>query len=316
MTKNYQSSAGIDISKPFLDFYHQPSKTWKRFENSPEGINQIISFLRENPVDCVVFEPSGGYERKLKSSLISQNLCFCMAHAGHVRHFAKALGRLAKTDAIDAFILSEYALKMQPSPSNANHQVPSLLKDLVNRRRQVVDSIKVERQHQELDSCEEIRVMVQQTIDFLQMQLESLENKIQTLIEENSELATLQKCLMQEKGIGKVTSAVILAELPELGHASHEQIAALVGVAPYNNESGSLKSARHIRGGRHSVRKALYMATISAIKSHALIKPFYKRLRENGKRPKVAIVACMRKLLIILNAVLKKHFSNQGLCHA
>lgn len=315
MTKNYQSSAGIDISKLFLDFYHQPSKTLKRFENSLKGIDQIISFLKKNPVDCIIFEPSGGYEKKLKDRMIGENLPFCMAHASHVRNFARALGKLAKTDSIDAFILSEYGLKMQPSLTHINH-ASSLLKELVQRRRQVVDAIAVERQHKELDSILEIQLMINQTIEFLERQLVVLENKIQEVIEEDRDLSSLQSSIMQEKGIGRVTSSVILAELPELGRASHAEIAALVGVAPYNNESGTLKGGRHIRGGRQAVRKALYMATISAIKSHALIKPFYKRLREKGKRPKVAIVACMRKLLIILNAVLKKHLSAMNLPHA
>ena len=204
---------------------------------------------------------------------------------------------------------------MQPSLTGHN-QVSPRLRDLVQRRRQLVDFIKMEVQHKEIDSHEETLMSIDKTINFLQSQLKDVEKKIQTVIEENEELSFLQNALMKEKGIGAITSAALIAELPELGHTSHGEIAALVGVAPYNNESGSLKGSRHIREGRQSVRKALYMATISAIKSHALIKPFYKRLRENGKRPKVAIVACMRKLLIILNAVLKKYLADKNFSYA
>lgn len=308
MKKLNESSLGIDISKYFLDIYHLPSNISKKYENTPQGIKSLLKWLSKNHIKSVIFEPTGGYEKLLRTMLTKANIPFSMVNAKRIRDYAKAKGLFIKTDKIDAKLLADYAIKMQPKITNVLSSDIELLREWLKRRSQITDNIKNENQHLENVSCQDIIQMIHSTISHLEQQLAVVEAKIQSIIAVSNILTMQQKLLMQEKGIGVITSATLLAELPELGLITHQQIAAIVGVAPHCQDSGSFKGRRRIQGGRKKVRNALYMAVISAIKSNSKIKPFYTRLRDNGKPAKVAITACIRKFIVILNAILRNNY--------
>ncbi len=309
MTHPYISTIGIDVSKKHLDLYHSLLKITKRYDNNSQSLAKLIKYIVSNPVDCILFEPSGGYERKLLRSLVEKQLPFVMIHALHVRKFAEAKGQWAKTDAIDAALLAEYGLKMQPELtskiSSLNYQV---LRTWSRRRTQVTNLIRLEKQYLEQQDNQQIIDLIQKNISTLKDQIKLIDQKIQQVIEQDSSLCKKAALLNREKGIGQVCTTLFLCELPELGQVNHKEIAALVGVAPYNRESGSWKGYQQTTRGRKVVRCALYMAIISAIRYNPKIKSFYDRLIAKGKRKKVALTACMRKLLIVLNATLKQRF--------
>lgn len=311
MKQNTISSLGIDISKHYLDVYHLPSHHVSRYENNLQGIDSLVSWIKINSLDFLVFEPSGGYEKLLRKCLQAYSVDFAMINAGQIRHFAKAKGLLAKTDKIDAMVLADYGIKMQPKSFSEVNQGTQELKEWLSARRKTVNNLKLESQRLEHKPCTEIKDMIHQTIEHYHLQLRKIEEKIQVLVKSSPSFSSQQKCLMQEKGVGKIVSATLIAELPELGKCSHQQIAALAGVAPHNHDSGNLKGYRSIKGGREVVRSVLYMAVISAIRSNEKIRVFYHRLRENGKKAKVALTACMRKLLIILNAILRNAYADK-----
>ena len=308
MKKLNNSSLGIDISKQFLDIHHLPSNLSKKYENTPQGIKLLLKWMSKNYIESVIFEPTGGYEKLLRTMLTKANISFSMVNAKRIRDYAKAKGLFAKTDKVDAKLLADYAIKIQPKITNVLSSEIELLREWLKRRSQITDNIKNENQHLENVSCQDIIAMIRNTIIHLKQQLDIVEEKIQNIINCDNTLKMHQKLLMQEKGIGVITSATLLAELPELGLVSHPQISAIVGVAPHCQDSGSFKGHRRVQGGRKKVRKALYMAVISAIKSNSKIKVFYKRLRDNGKKAKVAITACIRKFIIILNAILRNNY--------
>lgn len=312
MKKLNESSLGIDISKHFLDIYHLPNNISKKYENTPQGVKSLLKWMAKKHIESVVFEPTGGYEKLLRITLTKANIPFSMVNAKRIRDYAKAKGLLSKTDKIDANLLAEYAIKIQPKITNIASSKIELLKEWLKCRTQIIDNIKNENQHLEHASCQEIIEMIHDTINHLKQQLGIAEAKIKDIIAEDNTLTIQQELLMQEKGIGFTTSATLLAELPELGLITHQQIAAIVGVAPHCQDSGSFKGRRRVQGGRKKVRNALYMAVISAIKSNSKIKTFYTRLRNNGKPAKVAITACIRKFVIMLNAILRNHYQITG----
>lgn len=305
MNKQISSSFGIDVSKEYLDVYHLPSHTAKRYRNTFQEMKPLLKWISSHKPDHIIFEPSGGYERLLKDTLTAHNLPFSMVNAQQIRHFARAKGLLAKTDKIDSQALADYGITLKPIPTLPIPDNLLLLKDWLKHRRQITESLRTQHQYLEGQPPQEIQQMIQKTIALLENQQTFINSKIQTLIDQSQDLVVKQKCLMQEKGIGPLVSATLIAELPELGNISHQKIAALVGVAPHNHDSGKLQAYRSTKGGRKNVRNILYMAVISALRSNIKIKTFYQRLRVNGKKAKVAIVACIRKFLIILNAILK-----------
>jgi len=310
MKKQKIASLGIDISKQHLDIYHLPSQFSARYENSAEGLEALRIWIHSHPVNFIVFEPSGGYEKALRSFLSMHKLEFSMINASQIRHFAKAKGLLAKTDKIDALVLADYGLKFQPKPFAGISQERQELREWLHARRKIMDSLRLEYQRLEHSPSSEIKELIYLTIEHFKAQKKCVEKKIQLLLQQSSLFLNSQKVLLQEKGIGNFVAATLIAELPELGKCSHQQIAALVGVAPHNHDSGNLKGYRCTKGGRKNVRCALYMAVISAIRSNPKIRAFYQRLREKGKRAKVAITACIRKLLIILNAMLRNAYAD------
>jgi transposase len=304
------ASLGIDISKTQLDIYSLPNQFRARYKNTPEGLEGLLQWLQLNPHDFIVFEPSGGYEKPLRTFLTTHKIRVSMINAAQIRYFAKAKGLLAKTDQIDAMVLAEYGLKLSPKPLTDTSPQTQQLQEWLRARRKIIEAIRLEYQRLEHHPCPEIQKLIYQTIDHFKAQQKIVDEKIQNLIKQTQALRQKRDLLTQEKGIGELTAATLIAELPELGKCSHQQIAALVGVAPHNHDSGNLTGYRRTGGGRKSVRCTLYMATLSAIRSNHKIRTFYRRLRENGKKTKVAITACIRKFLIILNATLRNAFQN------
>jgi len=296
-------SIGIDISKAWLDVHGPGKQCPARVANNQQGIARLLEALAQAMPDVIICEPSGGYERRVVATLQAAGMPVAVVNAKWVRDFARAKGTLAKTDRLDAQILAAYGAAMRPIPTrNIAHNV---LADYVARRRQVVELLRRERQQREHASCDVIRCDIEDSIARLEQQVAVWEQRIRDTIAAHQQVAQRHAILTSCSGIGDVTAATLIAELPELGQCSHAQIAALAGLAPFNHDSGTLRGTRHIRGGRSSVRSALYMATVAAIRYNPDIKACYDRLRRAGKHAKVALVAAMRKLLITLNALVK-----------
>lgn len=280
-------SIGVDISKSWLDVW-MPSGEHIRFSNNMDGISQLLVNAVEYAPDIIVCEPTGGYENMMVETLRQANLPIAPVNPRQIRDFAKAKGLLAKTDKIDAQIIAEYGATFQPEIRLM--QRPTELAAYVTRRRQVVETMRRETQHLGHTRQEEIRCDIQDNITELQSHIKQLDIKIQSLVAENADLARRHKIITSCKGAGNITAATLIAELPELGQASHAQITALAGLAPFNHDSGAMRGSRHIRGGRANVRKVLYMAAVSAIKFNPDIRAVYQRLKGNGKPTKVALV--------------------------
>jgi transposase len=296
-------SIGIDISKQHLDVFVHPAKEYQQFTNNADGVTKLLTWLQGYEADRIVCEPSGGHERLVVGTLQKASLPISVVNARQIRDFARAKGVLAKTDQIDARVLAEYGLLMKPPISEA-HPCEALLYQ-VSRRRQLVELLKREKQHHKATPCESIKADIQVHITQLGTHIRTCEAKIQSLVAEDADMTIKQEILLSCRGIGEVTASTLLAQLPELGTLSHQKIAALVGLAPFNHDSGSLRGTRHIRGGRGDVRMALYMATLSAKRYNADIKAMYERLVSKGKPAKLALTACARKLLITLNSLLR-----------
>lgn len=296
-------NVGIDISKANLDVCIFPSGGYKQFSNTVEGIGALIAELDEHQIQRVVCEPSGGYERLLVRALQKSGNPIAMVNARQIRDFARCKGILTKTDKIDAAVLAEYGALIKPEVTEA-HPCQELL-DYVDRRRQLVELLKREKQYGKTTESEDIQKDIEAHVVQLESHLRKCEAQIQTVIAKDEELVVKQEILLSCCGVGDVTAATLLAQLPELGELSHGKISALVGLAPFNHDSGSLRGTRHIRGGRSEVRMTLYMATLSAKRYNPDIKRMYERLVSRGKNAKLALTACARKLLITLNAMLR-----------
>lgn len=297
-------SIGIDISKASLDISGLGKAFPERIINDAPAIAKLVQCLRMSPPDVIVCEPSGGYERSLVAALQAAQLPVAVVNARQIRDFARAKGILAKTDRLDAKVLAEYGMLFKPKPKPL--QKPTELAHYIQRRRHLVEALKRERQyHSQTGLPDSLRADSEDHSHALQCQLERIEERIRGLIAADEALQERHQLLTACKGIGETTAATLIAELPELGQASHAQIAALAGLAPFNRDSGTLRGTRQIRGGRRAVRTALYMATLCAVRYNPDIKAAYDRLRKAGKHAKVALVACMRKLLITLNSLIR-----------
>lgn len=294
---------GVDVCKDVLDIYLLPQGLTSQQPNSEAGVQALIEQLQSIPVSLVVVESTGGLERLLVSGLQAATIAVAIANPRQVKGFAVALGK-AKTDKLDAQVLARFAqsVELKPQPIVAPHA--QQLSDLVRRRQQLV-AMQVAEKNRLNRASQAVLSDIKDHIEQMQKRIEALNEQIQTLAQQQHDWQRKDEILQSVKGIGKVTSALCLAELPELGTLSEKQIARLVGVAPINHDSGKHKGKRMIAGGRTSVRCGLYMATLVAIRHNPLIQAFYARLLANGKLKKVALVACMRKLLVILNAMIR-----------
>ncbi len=303
---------GIDVSKAWLDVAVEPSGEYWRVTNNDHAIVDLSALLVRLKPACIVVEATGGYEAELVQHLCEANLPAARVNPGRVRRFAQGLNWLAKTDKIDAKLLARFAEKANPRLTKLPTEHEKRLAALVKRRKQVLEMAVSE--HNRLETADrDVLPFIQDSLSMLQKQLEDLDRAIQSLIDNTPDLKGKQELLLSVPGVGKVTASTLTSQLPELGTCDRKEIATLVGVAPFSHDSGKKHGKRVIKGGRPAIRSVLYMATLSATRFNPVIRKFYDRLIHHGKETKVAMVACMRKLLTILNAMIRdQHYWDQN----
>lgn len=301
---------GIDVGKEKLDVGLNDQKQVRDWANDEAGRAELADWVVKQGVSFVVVEASGGYEAALVSELIERGQEVALVNPTRVRAFARAEGILAKTDKIDARVIARFGATMKPQARVRRDEAQVALNEKITRRRQLVLMLTGEKNRLQTASPT-MREHIASHIVWLQAEVEVLEEQISQAIKANPAWAETAKRVESVPGIGFVTAATLVADLPELGHLNRQKIAALVGLAPFNRDSGKQRGKRRIFGGRSSVRSVLYMATLSAIRHNPVIKEFYQRLLDKGKLKKVALTACMRKLLVILNTMVK---SGQDWC--
>jgi transposase len=295
---------GIDVSKARLDVAMRPSAEKLSVSNDETGIQAVVQRLNELSPTLIVLEATGGLERSITGALGSAQLPVVVVNPRQVRDFAKATGQLAKTDRIDAEVLARFAEAVRPPLRPLPDEVSLELRALIARRRQLIEMMVAERNRLSTAS-RAVRKRIEAHLRWLEAELERADKDLDQSIRQSPIWQEHEDLLRSVPSIGPVVSRTLLAELPELGRLNRKQIAALVGIAPFNRDSGTFRGRRGIWGGRATVRAVLYMAALVASRRNAVIRVFYKRLRDAGKAPKVALVACMRKLLTILNAMIK-----------
>jgi transposase len=297
---------GIDVSKERLDVHLRPSGEAFDVPRHAEGLERLVERLAGMRPSLVVLEATGGFEITVAAALAAAGLPLAVVNPRQIREFARSTGRLAKTDRLDAEAIALFAERVRPEPRPIADAEAQALGELVARRRQLVEMIGMEsnRQHQARDA--QLKTRIQTHLAWLQQALADIDQEIDGRVRRSPAWRETEELLTSVPGIGKVTAHTLLADLPELGQLGRRKLAALVGVAPINRDSGLLRGHRAIAGGRFAVRSTLYMATLSAIRWNPLIRAHYTRLRDRGRPAKVAIVACMRRLLTILNAMLRE----------
>ena len=295
---------GIDVAQEHLDVHLLPTGVAFTCPNDPAGIATLVDRLQAAQPTLLVLEATGGYQSLLAAELAAADLPGAVVNPRQPRDFARALGLLAKTDAIDARVLALFAEKVQPRCQTPPSDRQQRLKALVTRRRQLVAMRTAEQNRRPL-ATPPVRKSIDQVVRLFNRQIENLEHDIDGTIRHMPQWREKDDLLQSVPGVGPTTARTLLAALPELGTLSRRQIASLVGLAPFNRDSGHWRGTRSIWGGRADVRCALYMAAVCAIRCNPVIRAFYQRLRAVGKKAKVALVAAMRKLLVTLNAILR-----------
>lgn len=304
MTITSQVYVGIDVSKDSLDVAVLGKRSIVQFANTKQGIAKLIRYMKPLSAKLIVVEATGGYEQALVLALFAAGMPVALVSPQRVRQYAKAKGLLAKTDKLDAQILADFGKNIQPRLFVAKSEERSKLSALVERRKQLNDMLQAEKNRLRTSSVE-VKNSLKRIIACLKVEMKELEKEIFQFMKTHEEFGEQEKLLRSAKSIGAVTAATLLADLPELGTLDRKQIAALVGVAPMNKDSGKKRGYRKTQGGRPDVRRALYMATLTGIRYNPILKPQYNLLVKRGKEKKVAITACMRKLLTILNAMMR-----------
>ncbi len=299
------SYVGVDVSKERLDVALRPTGGHHWFSNDPDGIEALVSRLAEERPALVVLEASGGYERPAAAALAASGLAIAVVNPRQARDFAKATGKLAKTDALDAESLARFAEAVKPEPRVLPGEEAVLLGEILDRRRQLIGMLVAENNRLSATASESVRRRIQAHIRWLEKEISRTDGELEEAIERSPTWRENESLLRSVPGVGPVLARTLLAELPELGTLSHKRLSALVGVAPFNFDSGTLRGRRMVWGGRARVRSTLYMASLAATRYNPAIRAFYERLVAAGKPRKVALVACMRKLLSILNAVVR-----------
>lgn len=306
MNKIYQYNIGVDVSKHKLDVSLSDQIVFS-LDNDPKGFQQLLKQITDRSSMRVVMEATGGYERPLAVFLQAHGVDVSIVNAKRVRDYAKALGKLAKTDLIDAQVIRQFSAAVNPQVTSPKTETQQALDALRRRRDQLVKQRAMEKQHLETATNKETLQSIKRLIKLFSQEIERLEKKINELIASDSTLQEKVNRLITVKGFGPIVALTLTADLPELGTLSHKEISALVGVAPFCRDSGAMKGKRSIWGGRSSARSALYMAALSAIHHNPPIKAFYERLLQKGKAKKTALVACMRKLLIVANSMIRNN---------
>jgi transposase len=296
---------GVDVSKATLDVCAHTSGASFTVDNDEEGLKQLCERLIERSPELVVLEASGGYERLCAAALAHAGLPVVLVNARQVRLFAQATGVLAKTDKLDARVLAHFAAAVRPAVRPLPDEQTQILDELLSRRRQIVATLVAEKNRLAMARGHLVKKTVREAVRTYERTLKLIDDELDQLIKASPLWREKEDLLRSFKGIGPVSARTLLAEMPELGALNRKQIASLAGVAPIARESGAWRGRRSIFGGRGQVRAVLYMATVAAIRANPVIKAFYQRLRAAGKPAKVAIVACMRKILTILNAMVR-----------
>lgn len=305
-----QISLGIDISSKRLDCYWSHSNQHQSFDNNLSGIQKLLLQIQHKKPTWIVFEPTGGYEIDLAFALSQAAISFSMVQPHRLRSFAKSCGKLAKTDKLDAKLMAIYGLKMSPKATLLGTRSQQELSGFVTRRRQLVDLLSMERQRLNQARDPLLRKDIEDHSEYLKKHILAFEKQIQECIRQDTQLQQISQVLQSFPGVGSTSAAVLLADLPELGHIGPKEIASLVGVAPFNHESGNMARKSSIRGGRLSVRCVLYMVALASLRHNPRIREYYYHLKTQQKPSKVAIVACMRKILVILNAKTMEFLKN------
>ncbi len=298
-------AVGIDVAKATLDVAIRPSGEERQVANDPAGIAVVVAWLQSVQPSVIVVEATGGYEAPVVAELGVAGLRVAVVNPRQVRDFAKATGRLAKTDRLDAQALAHFGQAVRPTPRPLRDEEAQALAALVERRRQVVAMRTAEANRLGATRVALVRTHIQAHLAWLDTELREVDEELRQRLQASPLWREQDDLLRSVPGIGPILSLTLLADLPELGRLSHAQIAALVGVAPLNRDSGTLRGRRAIWGGRAALRAVLYMGTLRATRCNPAIRPFYERLVAAGKAKKVALVACMHKLLTILNAMVK-----------
>jgi transposase len=303
---------GIDVAKVTLDVFIGPAGAAFSVANDEVGIRELLRQLK--PADFVILEATGGLEVPVASALATAGIAVAIVNPRQVRDFARATGRLAKTDRLDAEVLARFGEAVRPEARPLANEQAQALEALVTRRRQLVEMLTAEK-NRRTNAPKVLHRSIDEHIRWLEKRLSGFDDELAESIRETPLWRERDELLRSVPGVGRVLSSTLLAHLPELGALNRKQIAALAGLAPFNRDSGSFHGSRCIWGGRAQVRRVLYMAVVAAVRSNPIIKNFYTQLRARGKYPKSALTACMRKLLVILNAMLhnKTHWQAPAL---
>jgi transposase len=298
---------GIDVAKDHLDVHVRPTGEAFRVPHDDAGLATLVDRLRPHPPTLVVLEATGGYEATVAATLAGAALPLAVVNPRQIRDFARATGQLAKTDALDARIIALFAEAIRPVARPLADDQAVELRQLVARRRQLVEMLGAEMNRRRLLRNRQLQHQVDAHIAWLAEALRHLDKDIHTLIRATPVWRETEDLLRSVPGIGPVTAGVLIADLPELGRLDRRRIASLVGLAPFARDSGAFRGRRMIAGGRGGIRRVLYMATVTALKHNPVIAAFYARLVATGRPAKVALTAAMRKLLVILNAIVRDH---------
>lgn len=304
-------NVGVDVGKSFLDVCIHEKEIYFRDENTPSGIARILKRLTYYHIERVVMEATGRYEFALAEACYFKGFPVCIMKPLSIRRYAGAIEQLAKTDRLDAFVIAEFGAVIQPRPTLQKSKNLIKIKDLLARRRQVM-SMRTQELNRIKVMGKAFETSCRRIIKIFDAEITRLEKQLDKLVSEQDEWSQKKEIMLSVPGVGNTLAYTLLADLPEIGTMSNKQAAALVGVAPINRDSGKLKGKRRIQGGRACVRTTLYMATLSATLCNPTIKHFYKKLVASGKHKKVAITACMRKLITILNAMIR---DDKEWCH-
>ena len=295
---------GIDVSKAMLEVAVRPSGEHWSVANEEAGVRELVKALEKAAPTLIVVEATGGMQALVVAELAAAGLPVAVVNPRQARDFAKATGRLAKTDSIDAEVLAAFGQAIRPEVRELKDEQTQLLTALMGRRRQIVDMLTAEK-NRLASAPKSVRKEIRKHIEWLEARLKAMDGQISDTIKENPVWHEKDLILRSTPGVGPVLSVSLLAGVPELGQLSRQKLAALVGVAPLNRDSGAYRGTRKVWGGRAQVRVVLYMAAVSASRAHPVIREFYQRLVAAGKKPKVALTACMRRLVCILNSMIK-----------
>ncbi len=297
-------NVGVDVGKWMLDVYIYEKGIHWQDENTPDGIKRILKRLSHYRVERLVMEATGRYQLGLAAAAYDKAIPVCIIKPLSIRKYAGAIEQLAKTDKVDAYVIAEFAAVIQPEPTPKVSKNLRLIKDLLSRRRQVMGMRTMELNRIQVMG-KAFEVSCRRVLKCLDAEIARIEQKLDKCIQQQSEWSQRKAILMSAPGVGDTLAYTLLADMPELGTMTNKQVAALVGVAPINRDSGRSRGKRRIQGGRACVRTILYMATLSATQCNPIIKAFYQQLVAQGKHKKVAITACMRKFITMLNAMVR-----------